>query len=174
MEPQRLHCSEMINVVDSEHEIPRNFLSQSTKEGEYAWYLQSNEVARGTSVFSGEMVRRYTIVWGSKSNPRWVGNGGTGSGEGFVDSLQEGDWILVWARAKVGRLNIGRSDDSSANLKGRDEDGRIIFMVSESLFVQRSNPTVSRHFMETPRRRHGTAGMPIGRVCGTSKHRKHD
>jgi hypothetical protein len=99
-EHHRLHCEEMINATASNHG-PLNLRPQSKKEGEYAWYLQGNEVAKGPSVFDGEMVRRYKIVWSSASTPRWVGNEGSGRGEGFVDALQEGDWILVWARAKV-------------------------------------------------------------------------
>jgi hypothetical protein len=101
VEPQRLHCSEMINVTASEEELSKWPYCKSTKEGEFAWYLQGNEVARGKSIFDGEMVRRYNVVWGSKTNARWVGNEGSGSGDGFVDTLQEGDWIVVWARAKV-------------------------------------------------------------------------
>jgi hypothetical protein len=99
-EHQRLHCDEMINDTASDHG-PLDSRPQSKKEGEYAWYLQGNEVAKGLSVFDGEMVRRYNIVWSSASTPRWVGNEGSGRGEGFVDALQEDDRILVWARAKV-------------------------------------------------------------------------
>jgi hypothetical protein len=100
-EPQRIHCAEMINIPPSEQNCAKHVRPQCEKEGQYAWYLQGNEVARGVSVFSGEMVRRYTIIWGNGSNPRWQGNEGSGNGEGFVDSLQQGDWIVVWARAKV-------------------------------------------------------------------------
>jgi hypothetical protein len=85
-EHQRLHCDEMINATASDHG-PLD--------------LQGNEVAKGLSVFDGEMVRRYNILWSSASTPRWVGNEGSGRGEGFVDALQEDDRILVWARAKV-------------------------------------------------------------------------
>jgi hypothetical protein len=101
IEPQRLHCNEMINVTKAKNESSIELDSQNAREGEYAWWLQANEVARGTSIFDGEMVRRYNIVWGSRSNPNWVGNEGSGQGEGFVDSLQEDDWIVIWARAKV-------------------------------------------------------------------------
>jgi hypothetical protein len=101
MEPQRLHCNEMIYVAESREELSKDVQFQSTKEGEFAWYLQGNEVARGKSIFEDEMVRRYNIVWGGKSNPQWIGNEGSGRGEDFVDSLQEGDWVVVWARAKV-------------------------------------------------------------------------
>jgi len=109
-EPQRMHCNEMINITkdSSNPEI------DAVKEGEHAWYLQSNEVARGASIFDGEMVRRYTVVWGSKFNPRWVGNEGTGSGEGFVDAIKKDDWIVVWARAKVSIVTHG-------TLKGNGE-----------------------------------------------------
>jgi hypothetical protein len=58
-------------------------------------------VAREKAVFDGEMVPRYNLVWGNKSNTRWVGNEGSGCGKSFVDSLQEGDSVVVWARAKV-------------------------------------------------------------------------
>jgi hypothetical protein len=100
VEHHRLHCDETINATASDHG-PLDSRSQSKKEGEYAWYLQGNEVAKGPSVFDGEMVRRYNVVWSSALTPRWVGNEGSGRGEGFVDALQEGDRILVWARAKA-------------------------------------------------------------------------
>jgi hypothetical protein len=70
-------------------------------EGQHAWYLQGNEVARAVSVFEGDYIRRYRVVWGCKDNPTWEGNEGAGRGENFIDSLQDGDWICVWARAKV-------------------------------------------------------------------------
>ncbi|KAH4126740.1 hypothetical protein HBH68_065720 [Parastagonospora nodorum] len=99
-EQQRLHCPEMIYTTGSKPEPPTEQEVQVAREGEYAWYLQGNEVGRGTSLFDGEMIRRYTIVWSSDTNPRWVGNDGSGQGKGFVDALREGDCILVWARAK--------------------------------------------------------------------------
>lgn len=74
--------------------------------GTHAWYLQGNQVARATSLFEGEMVKRYRVIWGCKANPRWEGNEGAGRGEGFVDSLREGDRILVWARAKVSSIFV--------------------------------------------------------------------
>jgi hypothetical protein len=104
-EPQRLHCEDMINIAEAEQECARYMRPWSEKEGQFAWYLQGNRVARGVSTFSGEMVPRYTIVWSSESNPnpRSEGNEGSGDGQGFVDSLQQGDWIVIWARAKVSR-----------------------------------------------------------------------
>ncbi|KAF3042242.1 hypothetical protein E8E12_010109 [Didymella heteroderae] len=90
MEPQRLHCTEMMEVK-----------SEGVKEGECAWYLQGNEVAREKSVFEGEMIKRYNVCWGSKANPIQVANEGAGSGEDFIDLLQKNDIICVWARAKA-------------------------------------------------------------------------
>jgi hypothetical protein len=69
MEPQRLHCKNNIDVADSEHGCAKFMRSWSEKEGQFACYLQGNRVARGTSIFRGEMVPRYTIVWSSESNP---------------------------------------------------------------------------------------------------------
>jgi hypothetical protein len=103
VEPQRLHCIEMMDVKTTRQNGSNNAGPQSTKEGEYAWYLQSNQVARERSVFDGEMVPRHNIVWSGGPNSRWVGNEGSGMGKGFVESLQHGDWIVVWARAKVSR-----------------------------------------------------------------------
>lgn len=78
-EPQRLHCNEMINATFSDHNpLESQPQMKREREGEYAWYLQGNEVAKGPSVFEGEMVRRYNIVWSSASTPRWVGNKGSG------------------------------------------------------------------------------------------------
>jgi len=90
MEPQRTHCTEMMNVA-----------SQGVKEGEHAWYLQGNEVAREKSVFEGEMVKRYTVTWGGKHDPAQTPIMGAGSGDGFIDSLERDDFICIWARAKV-------------------------------------------------------------------------
>ncbi|KAF2474454.1 uncharacterized protein BDR25DRAFT_281405 [Lindgomyces ingoldianus] len=95
MEPQRLHCPEMAKIVYAEGYVPA-----STEEGRLAWWLQGNQVARGTEVFDGDMVKRYRVVWGCKKNPRWQGNEGAGKGDGFVDSLRTGDVVGVWVRAK--------------------------------------------------------------------------
>jgi hypothetical protein len=91
MEPQRLHCAEMMEVK-----------SEGVKEGECAWYLQGNQVARENSVFEGEMIKRYNVTWGCKANHTQATDEGAGSGEDFIDSLQKDDIICVWARAKVG------------------------------------------------------------------------
>jgi hypothetical protein len=61
-------------------------------EGDFAWYLQGNQVA-----VSREGLK-YRVVWAENGNE---GNEGAGSGEGFLQELQDGDRILVWARAKV-------------------------------------------------------------------------
>ncbi|KAF2025065.1 hypothetical protein EK21DRAFT_104260 [Setomelanomma holmii] len=59
-------------------------------EGDFAWYLQGNRVAAGRE--------EYHIFWADDGSE---GNTGAGKGEGFLDELQYGDRILVWARAKV-------------------------------------------------------------------------
>lgn len=56
-----------------------------------AWYLQGNQVA-------APGYTDYHVRWASTG---FEGNEGAGKGEGFIDALQEGDLILVWARAKV-------------------------------------------------------------------------
>jgi hypothetical protein len=61
-------------------------------EGDFAWFLQGNRVAAGES-------EEYKIVWTEEG--REEGNEGSGSGEGFLQALSEGDRLLVWARAKV-------------------------------------------------------------------------
>lgn len=109
VEPQRQHCSETMNVAHrgSERKDSGSPFVGKSQKGDHAWYLQGNEVARATSVFDGEMVKRYQVVWSSTATPRWVGNEGTGRGTGFVDSLQQGDWLCVWARAKVSSNKSG-------------------------------------------------------------------
>jgi hypothetical protein len=105
-ESHRTHCEEMqffrwLEEEDRAAErLPRGV------EGEHAWYLQGNEVARGISTFEGDFIPRYRVVWGCKANPVWAGNEGAGKGEHFLDSLQKGDWICVWARAKVRSINV--------------------------------------------------------------------
>jgi hypothetical protein len=99
IESQRSHCTEMIEVK-----------SQGVKEGEYAWYLQGNEVAREKSVFEGEMIKRYNVTWGSKANPVHATSEGAGNGDGFIDTLDQGDFICVWARAKASRISFLLSD----------------------------------------------------------------
>ncbi|CAG5188102.1 uncharacterized protein ALTATR162_LOCUS11870 [Alternaria atra] len=95
-EPQRLHCDEMqaMTFLHEDSSCPMGI------EGQHAWYLQGNEVARAVSKFEGDYIRRYRVVWGCRNNPTWEGNEGAGRGENFIDSLQDGDWICVWARAK--------------------------------------------------------------------------
>jgi hypothetical protein len=61
-------------------------------EGDFAWFLQGNRVAAGDS-------EEYRIVWTEEG--REEGNEGSGSGEGLLQALSEGDMLLVWARAKV-------------------------------------------------------------------------
>jgi hypothetical protein len=61
-------------------------------EGDYAWFLQGNRVARPDS-------EEYRIVWTDEG--REEGNEGSGSGEGFLQALRDEDRILIWARAKV-------------------------------------------------------------------------
>jgi hypothetical protein len=124
MEPQRLHCKEMRNILWNAEALKRwkeihdepgvVTSSNSTKrlqqleaidekdEGRYSWYLQGNQVARGTSVFEGEMVKRYHVTWGPYDDADSKGDAGAGKGDGFVDSLQRGDTVVVWSRAKVG------------------------------------------------------------------------
>ena len=142
-EQQRLHCPEMIYAAGSKPDAPPAQEVQAAQEGEYAWYLQGNEVGRGTSIFEGEIIRRYSIVWSSDSNPRWIGNDGSGQGKGFVDALREGDCILVWARAKVSfKMNDTKV---LANYGYSDEGGRTMYTVSVSLPVLPYDPSVWRH-----------------------------
>ncbi|OWY55193.1 hypothetical protein AALT_g6796 [Alternaria alternata] len=96
IEPQRLHCGEM-QAMTFLHDDPSRPMGI---EGQHAWYLQGNEVARAVSIFEGDYIRRYRVVWGCKDNPTWEGNEGAGRGDDFIDSLKHGDWICVWARAK--------------------------------------------------------------------------
>lgn len=127
-EYQRQHCSEMVRITQG----PKSAVLGVTNEGQHAWYLQGNEVARSASVFDGEMVRRYTVIWGSKSNPHWKGNEGSGLGEGFVESIDQNDWIVIWARAKVSIAKRSPLDDGaslSTNHDVRGAGGKTTYMV---------------------------------------------
>jgi hypothetical protein len=102
MEHHRKHCEEMQYVTNpTQMRLMLDRRGERVEEGKNSWWLQGNLVAKSTSVFEGEMVKRYRVVWGSASNPRSEGNEGAGKGEGFVDSLQKGDIIAIWARVKV-------------------------------------------------------------------------
>jgi hypothetical protein len=61
-------------------------------EGDLAWYLQGNRVA--TQGYAEE----YDVTWTQYAHE---GNEGSGTGDGFLDELKDGDRLLVWARAKV-------------------------------------------------------------------------
>jgi hypothetical protein len=63
-------------------------------EGDLAWYLQGNRVAAPLDT--------YNVVW---TRDGYQGNAGAGKGEGFLDALQSGDKLVVWARSKVGYLS---------------------------------------------------------------------
>lgn len=65
-------------------------------EGGLAWFLQGNRVA--TEGRWGEYSVRWTRGAGDREGEEEEGRG---SGEGFLESVREGDWLLVWARAKV-------------------------------------------------------------------------
>ncbi|KAF1362466.1 hypothetical protein EJ07DRAFT_107755 [Lizonia empirigonia] len=73
-------------------------------EGDLAWYLQGNRVAtQGRS-------EEYDVIW---TRDGYEGNEGYGRGDEFLQELEEGDRLLVWARAKwpgwqciVERVNI--------------------------------------------------------------------
>ena len=120
MEPQRSHCTEMMVVK-----------SQGVKEGEHAWYLQGNEVAREKSVFEGEMVKRYNITWGCKKYPVQITDKGAGNGDGFIDNLERDDFICVWARAKVSStlIPLDRISRHRAEWNNSGEAGRTISTV---------------------------------------------
>ncbi|KAF2637717.1 hypothetical protein P280DRAFT_520850 [Massarina eburnea CBS 473.64] len=97
MEPQRKHNPHMRKLTwPHSYQGPKPDLD----EGTHAWWLQGNVVARDTSIFEGEMVKRYKVIWGCAANPRFEGDEGAGRGEGFVDGLEDGDRVAVWARAK--------------------------------------------------------------------------
>ncbi|KAF2752183.1 hypothetical protein M011DRAFT_393113 [Sporormia fimetaria CBS 119925] len=58
----------------------------------YSWYLQGNKVAQRAPL-------HHTVVW-SAYDDEFMGDGGAGKGEGFVQRLKGGDKVQVWARAK--------------------------------------------------------------------------
>ncbi|KAJ8115593.1 hypothetical protein OPT61_g2803 [Boeremia exigua] len=63
---------------------------QGGEEG-LAWYLQGNRVAtRGRT-------QEYDVLW---THDDFKGNEGCGRGETYLSQLEDGDRLLVWARAK--------------------------------------------------------------------------
>ena len=101
VEEQRMHCVEMMKITrpgwPSGKALP--------DEGVHAWYVQGNQIT-----FQGgedepmdyrPIERRYWVRWGCAENPVWDGDEGSGKGEGFIESLRDGDCILLWARVKV-------------------------------------------------------------------------
>lgn len=61
-------------------------------EGDMAWYLQGNRVA------TQGRTEEYEVLWTHEDHK---GNEGSGSGDGFLSELKDGDRLLIWARAKV-------------------------------------------------------------------------
>lgn len=61
-------------------------------EGGLAWYLQGNRVA------TQGRAEEYDVLWKRHGHE---GNEGSGTGDGFVEELRDGDRLLIWARAKV-------------------------------------------------------------------------
>ncbi|KAF1974505.1 hypothetical protein BU23DRAFT_598226 [Bimuria novae-zelandiae CBS 107.79] len=90
-EENRGHCDEREKVMragEGKEERP--------DEGTYAWYLQGNPVVSGSHNVN-ELDMEHRVRWeGAHSE----GNEGAGKGEGFVDCLRDGDWIVLWARVK--------------------------------------------------------------------------
>ena len=62
-------------------------------ESGLAWFLQGNRVA------TEGRCEEYPVRWTRDAEEGE--EEGRGSGEGFLESVREGDWLLVWARAKV-------------------------------------------------------------------------
>ncbi|KZM26733.1 uncharacterized protein EKO05_0009524 [Ascochyta rabiei] len=60
-------------------------------EGDLAWYLQGNRVA------TQGRLEEYHVLW---THDGHEGNEGSGTGDGFLQNLKDGDRLLVWARAK--------------------------------------------------------------------------
>lgn len=102
--PQQIHSCGMYDLINSPRDFHETMADRGWSlvkrpesalqgpqdgEGDFAWYLQGNRVARPKE--------EYHIVWTEDGS--W-GNQGAGTGEGFVRELQDGDRILIWARAK--------------------------------------------------------------------------
>ncbi|KAF2446360.1 hypothetical protein P171DRAFT_471902 [Karstenula rhodostoma CBS 690.94] len=94
VEEQRMHCGEMRRVTREGDE-------GTPEEGTHAWWVQGNRVAAASGDLEGrECAVENRVRWGCRAAPVWEGNEGAGRGEGFVDCLRDGDWIVLWARAK--------------------------------------------------------------------------
>lgn len=49
----------------------------------------------------GDVMKQFHETWDGRSNFSQTTGEGTGSGHGFIDTLERGDFICEWARAKV-------------------------------------------------------------------------
>ncbi|KAF2018294.1 hypothetical protein BU24DRAFT_421275 [Aaosphaeria arxii CBS 175.79] len=58
----------------------------------HTWRLQGNRVA-------GQNPESYHITWSQDEN-RVIADDGAGNGKGFIDLIQEGDRVVVWARCQ--------------------------------------------------------------------------
>ncbi|KAJ4339869.1 hypothetical protein N0V95_007648 [Ascochyta clinopodiicola] len=61
-------------------------------EGDLAWYLQGNRVA------TQGRLEEYDVLW---THDGHGDSEGSGTGDGFLQNLKDGDRLLVWARAKT-------------------------------------------------------------------------
>ena len=109
-------------------------------EGHFAWYLQGNRVMA--------VDQDYHVSW-DQSGLCEVDedNEGAGSGDGFLDALEPGDRVLVWARAKVRlKYEIPRLC-YHANLRGSILDGSAMLTVLPSLFTMDSEALTTRSLL---------------------------
>lgn len=120
MEVQRMHCREMMKVVSWRGggvEVPN--------EGTHAWYLQGNEV--GAMAVSEDNIVENRVRWGCAANGIWEGNDGAGRGKGFVDSLQDEDCIVLWARVKVSYFWFSEMERPSTDFRASGQVGKIMY-----------------------------------------------
>ena len=109
-------------------------------EGHFAWYLQGNRVMAGT--------QDYHVSWDEGGLCEVdEGNEGAGSGEGFLDALEPGDRVLVWARAKVCLRCEIRRLRCHANIFDSIQGGNALLTVSALMFTTASKAQTVRNLL---------------------------
>lgn len=83
-------------LEDAEYWPTREFSTEPGKTVKVAATMFRSSAAG--LCFDADVFKEYDVLWTQYAHE---GNEGSGTGDGFLDELKDGDRLLIWARAKV-------------------------------------------------------------------------